>query len=125
MAVIFVLMRKDPLFALYGLGAQTFVESVSKYIFVCRWLRKPPVRFYTYLKWWILPAAAIGVSRFMHWQNSLVMMIAAAGIVFCIQFAAELKNEKGCGRCFSRGGVFMNRKIQMIRLMLCSEKFKG
>ena len=95
MAVIFVLMRKDPLFALYGLGAQTFVESVSKYIFVCRWLRKPPVRFYTYLKWWILPAAAIGVSRFMHWQNSLVMMIAAAGIVFCIQFAAELKNEKG------------------------------
>ena len=95
MAVIFVLMRKDPLFALYGLGAQTFVESVSKYIFVCRWLKKPPVRFYTYLKWWILPAAAIGVSRFMHWQNSLVMMIAAAGIVFCIQFAAELKNEKG------------------------------
>ena len=95
MAVIFVLMRKDPLFALYGLGAQTFAESVSKYIFVCRWLRKPPVRFCTYLKWWILPAAAIGVSRFMHWQNSLVMMIAAAGIVFCIQFAAELKNEKG------------------------------
>lgn len=95
MVVIFVLMRKDPLFALYGLGVQTLAESVSKYIFVCRWLKKPPVRFYTYLRWWILPAAAIGVSRFMHWQNSPVMMIAAAGIVFCIQFAAELKNEKG------------------------------
>lgn len=95
MIVIFVLMRKNPFFALYGLGVQTLAESVSKYIFVCRWLQKAPVRFYTYLKWWILPAAAIGVSRLMHWQNSLVMMIAVAGIVFCVQLVRELKNEKG------------------------------
>lgn len=95
MILIFALMRKDPLFALYGLGVQTLAESVSKYIFVCRWLKKAPVGFYTYLKWWILPAAAVGVSRFMHWQNSLVMMIAVAGIVFCIQLVMELKNEKG------------------------------
>ena len=95
MILIFALMRKDPLFALYGLGVQTLAESVSKYIFVCRWLKKAPVGFYTYLKWWILPAAAVGVSRFMHWQNSLVMMIVVAGIVFCIQLVMELKNEKG------------------------------
>lgn len=95
MILVFVFMRKDPLFALYGLGVQTLAESVSKYIFVCRWLQKAPVRFYTYLKWWILPAAAIGVSRLMHWQNSLVMMIAVAGIVFCVQLVRELKNEKG------------------------------
>ena len=95
MILIFALMRKDPLFALYGLGVQTLAESVSKYIFVCRWLKKAPVGFYTYLKWWILPATVIGVSRFMHWQNSLVMMIVVAGIVFCIQLVMELKKEKG------------------------------
>ena len=43
MILIFALMRKDPLFALYGLGVQTLAESVSKYICVCRWLKKAPV----------------------------------------------------------------------------------
>ena len=96
MAVIFVLMRKDPLFALYGLGAQTFAESVSKYIFVCRWLKKTAGQI-LHLSEMVDTACSCNRRQPLHrtWQNSLVMMIAAAGIVFCIQFAAELKNEKG------------------------------
>lgn len=90
---VFAVMHKDPLFALYGLGAQTLAESVSKYIFVCRWLDGAPVRLSTYLSWWILPAAGVGITRLAHWQDSLVMMILCAGAVFCIQFVIEMKRK--------------------------------
>ncbi|MBM6853381.1 hypothetical protein H6B11_04265 [Mediterraneibacter glycyrrhizinilyticus] len=110
MLIIFVLMRRDPLFALYGLAAQTLTESVSKYIFVCRWLEKEPVRLSTYLRWWILPAAAIGVSRFMQWQDSFTMMFITAVIVFSIQFAVELKKEGGLLQMLKQRRSFNEQK---------------
>lgn len=110
MLIIFALMRRDPLFALYGLAAQTLTESVSKYIFVCRWLEKGPVRLYTYLRWWILPAAAIGVSRFMQWQDSFAMMFITTVIVFGIQFAVELKKEGGLLQMFKQRRSFNEQK---------------
>lgn len=91
MFIVFIIMRKDPFFALYGLVLQVLMESVSKYIFVCCWMGKAPVRFWNYFKWWMLPLAGIIVTYLLHWQTSLVMMVIMAGGVFVIQLMWELQ----------------------------------
>ncbi len=104
MAGVFILMRHNPLFAVYGLGIQTLAESVSKYIFVCRWMRKPPVKLSSYLKWWVLPATAIGVTRLMQWQDSFRMMVIVAGAVFFIKLTVEIRKEEGLQQLLRKKG---------------------
>ncbi len=95
MFIIFFVMHKNPFFALYGLAIQVLIESVSKYIFVCRWMEKAPVRLCTYLKWWLFPLAIIGVTYLLHCQNSFFMMMITAVGLFLAQFLIEMKKGNG------------------------------
>jgi len=94
MIMVFIIFRKNSLFALYGLCIQTFMESVSKYIFVCKWLGKSPIRIKTYIEWWILPILVIGITYIFQWQESILAMLLMAFSVFIIKFIQEFKDKK-------------------------------
>ena len=93
MITTFVLLHKNPLFALYGLCIQTLCESSSKYIFVCKWMKQAPVKLIQYVGWWILPAISVGVTYIFQWQNSFLMMILMAGLNFSVRCWMEIKSE--------------------------------
>ncbi|WP_230399491.1 lipopolysaccharide biosynthesis protein [Novisyntrophococcus fermenticellae] len=102
MLAVFMLLHKNPLFALYGLCIQTLLESSGKYIFVCRWMEKAPVRLKEYIAWWAVPAIAVALTYLLNWQNSFKMMVCLAGLDFLIQFLWELKHEDGLKQFFGR-----------------------
>ena len=94
MLLIFVLMRKNSYFVLYGLCAEAAIESVGKFIFVCRWMQRPPVRIYTYLFWWLMPVLAIGATYLFRLENSMLSLLLAAALVFSVQLYREIKTER-------------------------------
>ena len=94
MLVIMVLARKDPYFVLYGLCGQVALESAGKYAFVCKWMERPPVKLTVYLKWWLIPAAAICAACLLGLQNSFGAMVLTAGAVFAAGLLQELRNEE-------------------------------
>lgn len=93
MITIFVVMCGNPLFALYGLCVQTFIEAFSKFIFVCRWLGGMPVHINTYFSWWILPVICICISYLLNLNHSAEMMIIMAGGVFLVRILLELRAD--------------------------------
>ena len=94
MLAVMLLARQDSYFVLYGLCAEIAVEITAKYICVCRWMKKAPVGLGTYLSWWILPAAVIGVSYLTGLSEAFWAMAAAAGAVFAASLAWELYLNK-------------------------------
>lgn len=90
MFILFFVMRRNPFFALYGLGIQVLTESVGKFIFVCRWMEKAPVRLFTYLRWWLLPGALITITYLLRCQESLVLMVVTSAGLFVFQFLYEI-----------------------------------
>ena len=90
LAVMFVVMwlfRKDSLFVLYGLCIQAFLEGAGKFYYVCRWMKKAPVKLTTYLSWW---------------EASSVWMMISAIIVFAVGMISELKKEGGLRDMFRK-----------------------
>lgn len=102
MIVVMFLFRKDSLFVLYGLCAQALLEEIGKYYYVCKWMEGSPVQVKTYLKWWIFPVLAIGITYVMHWENSVICMMLFAGAVFLEGAASELKREEGVRKILKR-----------------------
>lgn len=94
MLIVMLLARHDPYFVLYGLCVQIAAEAVAKYMYVCRWMRKAPVGLGIYLKWWIVPAAVIGVSYLAGLNGSFLWMVVAAGAVFGVALIQELRTEE-------------------------------
>lgn len=91
MVLVMLLAHKDPYFVLYGLCTQIALEAVAKYIFVCRWMKTAPVGICLYLKWWILPSVAIGITYIFSLQESTIGMILTAGTVFIISLIRKLR----------------------------------
>lgn len=95
MVLTMVLFGRDRLFVLYGLCAQAAFEAVCKYTFVCKWMKKAPVGFASYLKWWLLPGMVIGAVYILGLRDSVVWMLAAAGGVFVVECVMELRRNDG------------------------------
>ena len=93
MAAAMVIFRHDKLFVLYGLCIQSASEAIGKYLFVCRWMKKPPVRMTTYLKWWIIPGIVIVGVRLSEIENSYIWMLIFAGMVFAIEGMNEIRGN--------------------------------
>ena len=94
MAAVMVLTWTDPWFVLYGLCTQIALEAVAKYIYICRWMKRAPVGFGTYIKWWLPPAGAVAVAYLLHYNDSFLMMLLFAGLVFVSRGILELKNAE-------------------------------
>lgn len=95
MVVTMILFGHDKLFVLYGLCTQAAFEAICKYAYVCKYMKKSPVSLFTYLKWWILPVAAIVAAYILKLQDSFLWMVIFAGTVFVITGVTELKQENG------------------------------
>ena len=82
MILVWIVMRKEPLFAVYGLCVQAVVEGGMKYLSVCRWFGKNVVPVKNYILLWIPVAVLrIVVDRF-GWQYSYVALILCVLLVF-------------------------------------------
>ena len=93
MLLVFLTMRKNPYFVLYGLCVQTLLEAGGKYAYVCRWMEKAPVTLLRYLGWWIVPAALTLTAYLLKIGDSLMLMAAFAAIAFAVRVRRELKDE--------------------------------
>ena len=94
MGVVMLLTWKDSWFVLYGMCVNMALESVVKYVCVCRWMKRSPVSLWTYAKWWLLPGAAIGASYLFGLNGSFWMMLLFAGAVFVLSGLRELKDPE-------------------------------
>lgn len=94
MAVVMALTWTDPWFVLYGLCTQIALEAVAKYIYICRWMKRAPVGFGTYIKWWLPPAGAVAAAYLLQYNDSFLMMLLFAGLVFVSRGILELKNAE-------------------------------
>ena len=94
MAAVMVLTWTDPWFMLYGLCSQITLEAVVKYIYICRWMKRAPVGFGTYIKWWLPPVGAVAAAYLLQYNDSFLMMLLFAGLVFVRQGILELKNAE-------------------------------
>lgn len=80
MIAVWLLFRKEPLFAVYGLCAQAIVEGGLKYLSICRWFGKNIVPIKNYILLWLpVVILRILVEKFA-WQYSFVALII--GILF-------------------------------------------
>lgn len=93
MILIFIFMRKNPFFVLYGLCAETAIESVGKFIFVSRWMGGTPVRVRTYLFWWLAPAIALALTLALRLGDSFLFMLLFGGLTFAYMLWRELFRE--------------------------------
>lgn len=89
------IFRKDHLFVLYCLCMQAASEAVGKYYFVCKWMKKAPVRAGTYIKWWIVPVVVIIGVYLLNIQDSVIWMAVLSGAVFLTEGIIELKKSNG------------------------------
>lgn len=91
MFIVFWIFRKSSLFVAYGLCVQNFMESLSKYVLVCRWFKGSPMRVSSFIKWWSVPIGCICIARIFHIQDSFWMMLLTAGAVFLYFVYKEYK----------------------------------
>ncbi len=82
MAVVWLLLRRQPLFAVYGLCVQAVSEGVMKYYSVCRWFGKNLVPVRNYILLW-LPVAVLRIAvDALGWQYSFPALIVSLLLVF-------------------------------------------
>ncbi len=102
MFVVMWLFRSDSLFVLYGLCAQAALETAGKFYYVCRWMKKSPVKLLTYLSWWVVPGVMIAATYGLHLGDSVLWMLASVMIVFGTSMVFELKQEGGLKKLLNR-----------------------
>lgn len=93
MVAIFIELRANPFFVLYGLCAQTAIESIGKFVFVSRWMGGVPVKVRTYLSWWVAPASALVLTQVLCLGESLWAMLILSVAVFGYMLRCELTKE--------------------------------
>lgn len=83
MAIVCIILRNEPLFAVYGLCVQAVSEGLLKYYSVCRWFGKSVVPMKTYAIAW-LPVAIIRVIVDQTGlQYSFFALVGCAFLAFC------------------------------------------
>ena len=94
MALIMVATRSDSYFVLYGLCGQVALEAVGKFISVCLWLKRSPVKLTVYLNWWLVPCGVVVLSYVLGLGESFIWMVLTAFGVFCLGLLRELRNQE-------------------------------
>lgn len=82
MVLVWILFRKEPLFAVYGLCVQAIIEGGMKYYSVCKWFGRNIVPVKNYILLWI-PVLIIRIMvDLAEWQYSFVALVLSTGVVF-------------------------------------------
>lgn len=92
MVLVWIVLRREPLFAIYGICVQALVEGGLKYYSVCRWFGKSiiPVRKYILL-WLPVLLLRLLVER-MGWTYSWLAGFCCVAFVFLWNLSAALMN---------------------------------
>ena len=93
MAAVMVLTVRDSYFVLYGLCVEVAVEAIAKYLYICRWMGKTPASLGSYLSWWMVPAASVGLAHLLNAGDSFWLMLLFAGSVFAVFGLRELRES--------------------------------
>lgn len=81
MVLVWILLRKEPLFAVYGLCVQAVIEGGMKYYAVCQWFGRNIVPIKNYILLW-LPVLIIRImADSARWQDSFIALALSTGIV--------------------------------------------
>lgn len=81
MVLVWILLRKEPLFAVYGLCVQAVIEGGMKYYAVCKWFGRNIVPIKNYILLW-LPVLIIRImADLAGWQYSFIAFVLSTGIV--------------------------------------------
>lgn len=81
MVLVWILLRKEPLFAVYGLCVQAVIEGGMKYYAVCKWFGRNIVPIKNYILLW-LPVLMIRImADLAGWQYSFIAFVLSTGIV--------------------------------------------
>lgn len=81
MVLVWILLRKEPLFAIYGLCVQAVIEGGMKYYAVCKWFGRNIVPIKNYILLW-LPVLIIRImADLAGWQYSFIAFVLSTGIV--------------------------------------------
>lgn len=93
MIFVFIALRKDPFFVLYGLCVQAILENAGKLIFISRWMGALPMKLSKYLRLWILPCAMIAAANLLALQQSFTAMLLLCMATFAVNFLTILRQE--------------------------------
>ena len=93
MAIV-VLTLRGKWSILIGLCIQVAAEAALKYYYICRWMKCSPVGLWTYIRWWLPPAGAIAAAYLLELNDSFLMMVVLAGLVFLYRGIRELKDPE-------------------------------
>lgn len=81
MVLVWILLRKEPLFAVYGLCVQAVIEGGMNYYAVCKWFGRNIIPIKNYILLW-LPGLIIRImADLAGWQYSFIAFILSTGIV--------------------------------------------
>jgi len=105
MGAVMLLTAADAYFVLYGLCVQVAAEAAVKYVYICRWMKRAPTGFLTYIRWWLLPAAAIAAAYLLGVNDSFLMMVLLAGLVFAVSGLRELRDPENAFLKKKRGNA--------------------
>ena len=94
MGIVIVVMRNNPMFALYGMCAQGLTEMIAKYIQVCLIFKRTPVSVIRYLVLWTIPALLIAAIKLFNLPNSFIIMLVFAFISFASTALLLLSDSK-------------------------------
>lgn len=94
MILIWIVMRDNGYFALYGLVAQALTEGSIKYFLVRRWFGKAPISLGGYLLLWLPAVVLIAVAVLLKLGNSLFAAIAFCVLCALLTLGILLMDEK-------------------------------
>lgn len=81
MIVVWVVLGKYPLFAVYGLCAQTIAEGIFKYYSVCKWFDGPVIPVHSYIIMWMPVALECVLVEALNLKYSFVALLASMALV--------------------------------------------
>lgn len=81
MILVWILLRKEPLFAVYGLCVQAVIEGGMNYYAVCKWFGRNIIPIKNYILLW-LPGLIIRImADLAGWQYSFIAFVLSTGVV--------------------------------------------
>ena len=84
MLIVWVALRENPLFTLYGLCAQLLVEYIPKFILLCVYFRNLPQPIHKYLWMWV-PVALVWLVAFLaHIPDTFLWMVVAEMVMLLL-----------------------------------------
>lgn len=92
MMLVWIVLRKEPLFAVYGLCVQAVIEGGLKYYSVCRWFGKNIVPVKNYILLWFPVMLTRIIAEWCGWKYSFVAMLSFVAFVFLWNVAFSMQD---------------------------------